>query len=168
MQRLAALLGLPLSLRSVPGRGSCFRLTVPLASGEARMAEAAEAAAPASGRILVVDDNPAITQSMVALLSGWGHEVTAAESLHGALREGAAPDLIICDYHLGDGTGLAVIAALRERYGSAVPAILVTADTSAEVAAEAAAGGLVLLQKPVSNARLRAFTGRALARPPAG
>ena len=163
VQRLCVLLGLGLAFRSVPGRGTCFRLTVPLASGEPAADPAADPP-PASGFILVIDDNPAITQSMAALLSGWGHDVACAEDLEGALRSRAMPDLIICDYHLASDTGLSVIAALRARYGRTIPAMLITADTSPGVAAAAAADGLVVLHKPVSNGRLRAFVGRVLAR----
>jgi hypothetical protein len=47
--------------------------------------------------------------------------------------------------------------------GRAVPAALITADTSAEVLAAAAEAGLLVMHKPVPNGRLRAAISRLLA-----
>jgi CheY-like chemotaxis protein/anti-sigma regulatory factor (Ser/Thr protein kinase) len=161
VQRLSTLLALDLKLRSQPGRGSCFSLMLPVAA-EATPARSPAGQALERGRILVIDDNPAITQSMAALLSSWGYEVATALDADGAAACSMLPDLVVCDYHLGPTTGLAVVAALRARFARPIAAMLITADTSPDVAYAAEAHGLVLLHKPVSNARLRASIRRAL------
>ena len=44
------------------------------------------------------------------------------------LEEGDPPHFIIADYHLDDCDGLAAIATLRARFGTPIPALLITAD----------------------------------------
>jgi CheY-like chemotaxis protein len=74
------------------------------------------------------------------------------------------PDLIICDLYLGDGIdGPSLIDRLREEYNQPIPALLVTADPSARPQQLAAAGGLVLLYKPLSPQALRQAVASALA-----
>ena len=74
-----------------------------------------------------------------------------------------APDAIIADYHLDEGDGLAAIAALRERLGFSVAAILATAERSQEVRDAAARADVALLNKPLKPAPLRAQLTRCLA-----
>jgi CheY-like chemotaxis protein len=74
---------------------------------------------------------------------------------------GEGVQLIVADYHVGDGAnGLEVIAGLRRAAGRDIPAVLVTADTSARVASEARAAGMSVLTKPVARARLRTVVNR--------
>ena len=49
---------------------------------------------------------------------------------------------------------------LREEIGEAVPAVLVTADRSPELRAEAAVAAVALLNKPLKPASLRALLSR--------
>jgi CheY-like chemotaxis protein len=72
---------------------------------------------------------------------------------------GIAPDVVLADYQLDGGrNGLDAIAALRARHGD-LPACLVTADRSPEVAARCKALDIPVINKPVSPARLRAVLG---------
>ena len=68
----------------------------------------------------------------------------------------APPDVIIADYHLDFGDGVAAIRALRERFGRSTPAILATADRSPEVRDEAARADVIVMTKPLKPAPLRA------------
>jgi len=170
VRRLSDLLGLPVSLRSTPGRGSCFSLSVPLAAAPATGAPAEDGFAAVSGLIVVIDDSAGIRQAMGALLRRWGHTACIGDSGEAVLAElDRRPDLIICDYHLSTGslsagqTGIATIAMLRACFGSDVPAMLITGDSDAALAEAAQAVGLLLLHKPVSNGRLRSAVSRLLA-----
>ena len=61
------------------------------------------------------------------------------------------PDVIISDYRLADDlSGVDAVAAVRESVDIAVPAIIVTGDTSPARLKEVADSGLELLHKPVS------------------
>ena len=70
------------------------------------------------------------------------------------------PDIILADYHLDGENGLEVVARLRERFGAAVPAVLVTADRSTEVRQAAEELDIHVLNKPVKPAALRSLITR--------
>ena len=117
-----------------------------------------------TGTIFVIDDELAVRQAMVSLLSTWGHRVVVAESAEALLAIDMArdvrPDLIISDYRLRDGAnGIAAIRAVQARHGDDIPGVLITGDTAPDRIAEAEASGFLLLHKPLSNARLRAAIG---------
>jgi two-component system, sensor histidine kinase len=164
VRRLVDLLGCEITLRSEVGHGSCFEVSVPMATGGIPVSnDALEATsgALAHGFIVVIDDELAIRNAMSALLAGWGHETIIVGSGDEAIRQLSRceqrPDLIICDYRLRDGeNGIAVIERLRSEYNEAIPAMLVTGDTAPDRLAEAKASSLLLLHKPVSNGKLRA------------
>ena len=108
---------------------------------------------------------------MRVLLGKWGCRIAVARSLDEALEAlgelDGTPDAIVADYHLDEGDGLAAIAALRERVGFPVAAILATADRSQEVREAAARADVALLNKPLKPAPLRAQLRRCLALRPA-
>ena len=114
---------------------------------------------------MVIDDEIQIQRATAALLTSWGHQVVTAgdvpEAL--ALSDDQPPDLIICDYRLRGGeTGIGAIEALRAHYRRDIAAMLITGDTAPARLAEAHAGGLLLLHKPLPNAKLRAAVGNLL------
>ena len=67
---------------------------------------------------------------------------------------------LLVDYHLDRGNGLAAIRDIRRRFGDNVPAILITADRSPHVRAAAREENIVVLNKPVKPASLRALLGQ--------
>jgi len=159
---LARTLGHRLSLSSEPERGSVFRLTVPVSDAPPAALER-----PASGagegrvfprtRVLVIDDDDAVRMGMVGLLTDWGFECDAVESIEAALALARTrpPGLVISDYRLrGAETGAEAIIALRAAVGWPLPALLVTGDTAPERLREARATGVALLHKPVAPADL--------------
>jgi PAS domain S-box-containing protein len=172
VKRLSLRLNHRLVVRSEFGRGSFFGVLVPYGKAEAASLVLREAASPPAGNlaepkgmtILLIDNEPAILDGMVTLLSGWNCRPLPALGMDQALaqleRLAAPPDAILADYHLDDGvTGPQVIRALTARLGHPLPAALITADRTDEVKAEADAGGWELLTKPVRPARLRALIG---------
>jgi Na+/proline symporter/CheY-like chemotaxis protein/anti-sigma regulatory factor (Ser/Thr protein kinase) len=171
VERIGRVLDHPVTLASRPGRGSTFFLALPPAKPAAPKRAAAPAAQPAAADLrlarltaLCVDNEPAILDGMRALLSSWGLSVLTAASLEEALAvagRGAAPDVVLADYHLDAGTGLEAIAGLRRRFGSDLPAVVITADPSHEIQAEVRRRGLALLRKPVKAAPLRAVLAQA-------
>ena len=95
---------------------------------------------------------------MRALLGRWGCVVATANGLaeaREALAGFGAPDLVIADFHLDNGDGIAAIRALRKELGRPIPAILATADRSPEARDEAARQDIVILHKPVKPAPLQ-------------
>jgi len=164
VERIGKVLGHPIGLQSVPGRGSTFSVELPRA--EPRVAEPGVAAVPSVGRIagltvLCIDNEPAVLRGMQALLDGWGCSVITAQSSAEAIRQlrdaARRPDIILADYHLDDGTGLEAVAALRVSARLQAPVIVITADHSAEVQREVRERGFALLRKPLKAAALRAL-----------
>ncbi len=173
VRRLCTLLDCPLTLASRPGRGSVFKVNVPLWAGAA-LAELPAARLPAGaaqrGLILVVDDETAIQLAMLSLLTSWGHEAIATGSGDEMVARletcTERPALIICDYRLRGGeNGIAVIERLRNEYNADILALLITGDTAPDRLKEAQASGLLLLHKPVPNSKLRAAIGNLMRRP---
>ncbi|WP_158817797.1 ATP-binding protein [Methylocapsa sp. S129] len=171
VRRLTNLLDSELALRSQPGRGSCFSVAIPLASGAPDYGESPDErfiGAPVLGLVLVVEDEAAIRDGMASLLTSWGYGVVTAGSGDEMLAELAQcpdrPALIICDYRLrASENGIEVIERLRSEYNEAIPAMLITGDTAEDRLKEAQASGLPLLHKPVSNSKLRAAIANLIA-----
>jgi Na+/proline symporter/signal transduction histidine kinase/CheY-like chemotaxis protein len=169
VQRLARVLGHPIRLDSTPGRGSLFAVTVPLS--RAAVAAAPVEAAPvfaqdplAGLKVLAIDNEPRVLEGMRTLIGKWGAQVSTAGGLEEALeRLDPPPDIVIADYHLDDGDGLAAIAAIRARLGAGLPAVLATAERGADLRAACEAAHVALLYKPVKPAPLRALLTRGLA-----
>lgn len=174
VDRIARLLDHPLTVRSEPGRGSCFVVTVPMAAVPTQLqpdAEPVRAPGSLAGRhIVVIDDDEAIRTGMEGLLRDWGCAVTVAGSVAGCLRlldSGQVPiDGLISDMGLPDpDNGIAAIAAFRRLYGRKLPALLVTGDTSTAALRAAKAEDLIMLHKPIKPARLRAALTEAIESP---
>lgn len=174
VERMSSLLGHPIRLRSVPGRGSVFAVEVPY--GDAAQSSAVPAAIqhaidPFTGvRVAVIDDEPEIVDATTRLLERWGCVVVGAgseaEMLELLSRETRAPDFLICDYRLRNGQdGLSAIRNVRLATGKNIPAVLISGDTAPEHAEKARASGIDMLQKPVAPARLRQVMRRLLSRP---
>lgn len=97
-------------------------------------------------RVLYVDDDRvnAMLFAEVCRLGEGGVEVQSAEGAAEALAVAAAfaPDLMVIDLHLPDGTGYDLLPRLRALPGLAtVPAVLCTADDPLEVQMPARAAG---------------------------
>ncbi|WP_175882478.1 hybrid sensor histidine kinase/response regulator [Burkholderia sp. BCC0044] len=172
VRRLAALLDCRLSVHSEPGRGSCFEIAVALATRRPDpldMPPASHYAVPAStGLVVVIDGNRATRTGLSELLATWGYETIAARSGKDALERLTAcahrPDLLICDYLPPRGeNGIAVIERLREEVDPALPALLISGDTTDEQLAASHAHGLLLLHRPLPNGKLRAAVGNLVA-----
>lgn len=160
---LAARLDIGLSLASVPGRGSVFRLRIPLAKTPWPGLSLASLSVPAAQnlqgvRVLVLDDDEAVREGMGQLLTSFGCECRRVETLEEALQcePGWRPDLFISDYRLRDGgDGLRAIERLRQTVSRSLPCLLITGDTAPARIREAHQSGVRLLHKPVSPEALQ-------------
>ena len=121
--------------------------------------------------ILVVDDEPQIRKLLSTGLSGYGHEVVAADDGAAALALVAQrrPDLVVLDIHLGrEPDGLEVCRRLRE--WSRVPIIMLSVRGDERTKVQALdAGADDYLTKPFGmeelRARIQAVVRRAVVEP---
>jgi CheY-like chemotaxis protein/nitrogen-specific signal transduction histidine kinase len=162
VKRLAALMDHPLELRSVPGRGTRFRLVLPRAAAADAIAapERDPGVESFAGRtILLVDDDPEVRAATITLLSQWGLDVVPCngmEETRTTLDGGLAPDVALVDLRLeAVDDGIDVIELLHGRFGPNFPALLLSGDTGAPELARVRESGIRLLTKPVSAARLK-------------
>lgn len=171
VQRLASLLEHQLDLRSAPGRGSVFSVTVPRADEDGvRDAEDEDIGVPPdlSGvSVVVVDDDRDILEGLRLLFDEWGCRAvlaTGAEDAVSAMtRDNLRPDIILADLRLGGSScGIAAIEAILAGLPSDVPALLFSGDTNAGDAGEQ--GRFPLLRKPIDPLSLRRALGRTLGR----
>jgi PAS domain S-box-containing protein len=141
VSRIVELLGLKLDVESEVGKGTVFALSLPASDRRAEAQAPVRAPSPRDQgphkrqwKVLLVEDDARVRNATRMLLKVEGYEVLVAASLPEALDVITAnPDigLLVTDYHLGtDETGVQVIAAAREQLGDALPAVLVTGDTS--------------------------------------
>ena len=176
VRELAGMLGAPVSVHSCPGRGSVFRVSLPAAPG--RVVAPAPTARPGGSpsesqalqplpglRMLVVDDDALVRESLGAVLRQWACDVRLAASLPEAqqhLRADApALDVVLTDFRLSaHTTGGEVIEWARGEQakrldGAALPAFLIlTGDTAPERLQQASGLGAALLHKPLDAAML--------------
>ena len=164
--RLATLLGLDLDLESEVGRGTVLTLRVPRRelSDEPETRDRPSVQSD-GGRILVVDDEPAVAEATRLLLRIEGYDVAVASGVTDAVGqvERSTPDLIISDYQLRGGeTGVEVVKTLRKRLGPETPVIFVTGDTARSTADRASLENADFVSKPIRADELLALIHRAL------
>ncbi len=126
-----------------------------IATGKDGGGEGAKLMAEGSGpSILVVEDEPGFRHFVSDALATEGYEVWAAANGEDALRffEKREVDLVLCDINMPGMDGFALKQKLDQWKKSAVPFIIMTADSNAQNAANAAAVGVVfILSKPIRN-----------------
>jgi len=115
-------------------------------------------------RILVVEDDNSVRQSMVELLETLGYQVTQADDGEAGLRElrRAKPHLMITDYLMPGMTGAQLVAAANREFPG-LPMIIATGY--ADMAAiDAVIGDNTVLRKPFQLGQLAATVDQALRR----
>ena len=168
---LCRVLGHQLEVRSWPGKGSVFSVTIPLAlhaEPPVLVSQPEQHGEALAGiQVLCIDNEDSILAGMHSLLSRWGCQVWTARNrleCEHLLSENVRPQLALVDFHLDDGeTGTELMAWLRTRLGEPLPGVVISADGRPELIAQVHAAGLDFLPKPVKPAALRALLSRHLA-----
>ncbi|MCW5699255.1 MAG: PAS-domain containing protein [Rhodospirillales bacterium] len=172
VQRIARTLDHPIEVTSTLGKGSNFRIEVPISSQPPQV-EPRDSGyldfddAVAGSFVAVIENEETVLSGMRELLVGWGCEVVTANCAstgrHRFCETGRVPDLVIADFHIGDGpNGVEFIESIRGAHNHPTPAIIITADRSDGVMKLVQDRGLHLLQKPVKPAKLRALMSHLL------
>jgi Na+/proline symporter/signal transduction histidine kinase len=167
VERIARVLEHSIAINANRGGGSQFSVTLPVALGFNQIQSQSAGSiisskTPMSGTTIVcIENDPAILDGMKTLLMGWDANVIASLDPKDACKAIAASDQtitgLLVDYHLDRGNGIAAIRDIRHKFGANIPAILITADRSPPVREAARAYGIVVLNKPVKPATLRAL-----------
>ncbi|MFJ5297975.1 NahK/ErcS family hybrid sensor histidine kinase/response regulator [Pseudomonas sp. NPDC088368] len=171
VERIGRILGCRIQVRSRPGKGSVFSIDVPLSAEMPVPISVAAHQAPGTGnplpgrRLLVLDNETSILDSMAALLGQWGCEVLTATDQAACYRvlQGRAPEMILFDFHLDHGVlGCDVVADLRAHFGWEIPCVMITADRTDACRRSLQRLNAPLLNKPVKPGKLRAVVSQLL------
>ena len=168
VDRTARLLGHRVDLRSRPGTGSIFRVSVPRAKAQTESARlppapaaVAEDDAPLRGcRLWVVDDDAQVCAATRLLLERWDCDVLLADGPHAALAaavHGEAPDIVLLDVRMGAHHGPTLFETLCDRWGAVPLVIVITGEADPALRAQAREAGQGFLSKPVRPPALRAL-----------
>ncbi len=117
-----------------------------------------------SERILIVDDEAAIRESLEEALRGDGYDVSGAESGEAALAmlHNGVFDLVVTDLKMPGVSGLELLQALRNQ-GRATPVIMMTAYGDVDTAVESMRlGAYDFIQKPFKLGAMRGQVRAAL------
>ncbi len=159
VQRLAQLMDHPVSMRSRPGKGSAFMITLPVVEAPqdppatATVPEFPDAASR-TGTILLVEDESPLRELLQEILEKDGHTVIAKANAQDALSWASGdverPDLLLTDFDLVGGlSGLRLAQDLPDVLGSTVPTIILTGDITAETLKNIAETPHAQVSKPV-------------------
>ena len=116
------------------------------------------------GRILIVDDEPVIAESLSEMLEGWGYETAVApDGAAGLARvEEFNPAVVVSDVYMPNLDGFGLLREMRELHPETA-VILLTGQGTVEMALRAIQeeGAFHYLEKPIDFAKLRLVVERA-------
>jgi PAS domain S-box-containing protein len=153
------------TVQSEPGKGSAFRVYLPLTEGEVEAPAKEEQPAPkAKGRALVVDDEEELAEIGKTMLEGLGFEAVAVSSSLAALeafnREPESFDLLLTDQTMPGLSGAELSARVLARRPD-LPVIVCTGFSETLSREKARDMGIrEYLLKPVLKKDLSAAIGR--------
>ncbi len=111
-------------------------------------------------RILVVDDEPCIADTLAALLCNYGYQATAMHDGQSALAEcdRVTPDLVITDVFMPGMSGIELATRIRQRFPACKVLLFSGTAASADLLEQARREGhdFELLAKPIHPADLLA------------
>lgn len=107
--------------------------------------------------VLIVDDDLATAAGLADVVESWGYEPRTAETIAAARTalETSAPDLVILDLQLPDGSGIDLLADLKSDLPD-LPVVMLTGHATIDTAVDALKiGAEDFATKPVDLVRLK-------------
>jgi signal transduction histidine kinase len=166
VRRLAALHGGSAQAESAGlGQGARFTVRLPIHAARAAPAPAAAKHAPPARkrRVVVIEDNEDIRETLEALLRIWGHEAWLAGDGPAGVRQVLAvrPDVALIDVGLPGMNGYEVARAIRRELGGEVRLVAVTGyGQPGDIAQALDAGFDRHLLKPIAPEVLEKMLGQ--------
>ena len=117
-----------------------------------------------ASRILVIDDEPSVTDALKLILTGLGHHVDSAKNGAEAkeLLKGSPYDLVFTDLRLPDASGIDLLTLIKSDTAN-TEVIVMTAHGSLEITIEAIKrGAFYYIEKPFTPHQVTTLVERAL------
>ncbi|PCI61525.1 MAG: hybrid sensor histidine kinase/response regulator [Gammaproteobacteria bacterium] len=170
-QSLAGILAHTLSLTSREHQGCKFSILLPKAQAQplARQVVIRPKVSLQGATVLCIDNDTAVLNGMIALLTAWQCQVYGAESFEKALSvfndHQNEIDILLVDYQLDNNqNGLNLITKIRYQTNNVIPAILITATTDSDIEGKTQRANVGFMRKLVKPAALRAMMSAMLAK----
>ena len=172
VRRTASILGEKISLRSSPGKGSCFAMELPLNLSPTTQPQIKETIPhPLSDRVIwLVEDDVLLRRALGEMLHSWGARVRTWSDGEALLDElphmlvhvdpEHLPDTLITDYRLPgiDGLQLTQRVSLQllahDQTSKPLQTLIISGDTNPAQLARFNDSGLTVLAKPFRSERL--------------
>ncbi len=172
VQGIVSRLGGTIDLDSTVGKGTTVRVALPIASPSGHITrpvgELHDIKRGDGERVLVVEDDFAVRNSLEEILGLLGYRVTTVsgrEEARSACDQGEF-DLLLSDYVLPDGSGTEIADELRQRWPTLRVVVMSGYAQDEDVSERSSSGNLVFLQKPFNAQALADSVRAALGAPP--
>jgi signal transduction histidine kinase len=171
VKRIAEVLDFALEVRSAPGEGASFSISVPIVAMSAEHHSDTAGETTLQGAcVLVLDDDALALTAVAGVLRDAGANVFACANetdLNAAVGGGKRPDLLVMDLRIeGKLRGVEIAKSLRARLAPPPPVIMVTGDTGADTLGLLRDSGFAWLIKPVDRATLTSSAAEQLRKAP--
>jgi CheY-like chemotaxis protein len=122
--------------------------------------------------VLIVDDDPALRETLRRMIESVGYDVDCVADAHAAIAAVAhhVPDIIITDIYMPAGDGFELLNWLRN-HGKNIPVIAMSGSSSSSVSGEydqlsvaEHLGAVAVLDKPFRQSKLIETIDRVLAK----
>ncbi len=165
-ERMASLLGLKISLRSVVGKGTVFSIDVPRVIVNSTSISKAELTSEQNADnfsqvpVLVIDNDALMLKAISSQLTDWGFDVVTGKDHNSVaqalLQLNKKPAFIVADYHLdNDHNGVDLVLAVQAQHQWHVPCVICSADPSEQVREHTSSADFLFLRKPVKALALK-------------
>lgn len=166
-KRMAVMLGLTISVKSIVGKGTGFIIELPRVEPiEAVTSDLIIKPIDSSinsfngSSVLLIDNDSLTLSAMSSLLADWGCQVIAVKDQVSMLAElevgSIVPQLVIADYHLDNNVnGVDLVSRVLKQKGWHIPCVICSADPSEAVREHTSDAQFYFLRKPVKELALK-------------
>lgn len=164
VSRLSSSLGHKLTLASKVGRGTVFKLQLPLLK-DVIMTEGVVDQGQSTGQLfgkfaIVIDDDKNIADALLAAATVWDLDAEIACSITELevllMHLDRAPDIVLTDYTLSKTeTGLMALEMIEKHFDKPISAIIITGEGAPDILKEIEYNGCHYLPKPIDLKKLK-------------
>ncbi|MGE5492404.1 MAG: ATP-binding protein, partial [Actinomycetota bacterium] len=160
VRRLSRLLGAEVRCHSLPGRGSIFEFSLPLADEVAAPVAAPEVPDSFDGfegsTVMVVEDDAAVGTAIRAACEAQGMRAILHPNAESALADAEAlrADYYVSDFRLPGMSGLDLLDRLQQDVGYPINAVLLTGELASTEFLKKNHKGFTVLFKPITFVKL--------------